>query len=153
MSDKNIELAKTLFPGPLDVTTLFETEEALAAARALYEPLMQPGFVTVNDPQAAFLVPGEQARDGTSEGIEGFIALWRDFLSAWDSWILTPTDFVDVDDERVLVLMTSDGRSKTHGVEMTLDGGNVLTIRDGKVARIEMFFRREGAIEAAGLSE
>lgn len=79
--------------------------------------------------------------------------LWRDYLSAWNSWVVAPTDFVDVDDEWVLVLQNFKGRSKTHGVEVEQNGGNLLTMRDGKLARLELFFHREDALEAAGLSD
>jgi hypothetical protein len=48
--------------------------------------------------------------------------------------------------------MTYGGRSK-HGVELTLDGANLMTLRDGKLARLELFFKRESALAAAGLSE
>jgi hypothetical protein len=35
---------------------------------------------------------------------------------------------------------------------MTLDGGNLLTFRKGKVERLELFLQRRDALEAAGLS-
>jgi len=60
---------------------------------------------------------------------------------------------VDVDEERVLVLMEVRARSKTHRVEMPVEGANLLTIRDGKLARLEMFLDQNEAREAAGLSE
>jgi hypothetical protein len=152
MSEENVEIAKALFPGPIDVTAMFGSEEAINAARALYEPLVQPDFVTVNDPQAALLGVGEPAGDGTSIGVEGFIALWRDFLSAWESWVVTPVEFREIDDQRVLVLATTYCRSRTPGVDTTLEGGgNLLTFRDGKVARMELFLTRQAALEAAGL--
>jgi ketosteroid isomerase-like protein len=153
MSEENVEVAKALFPAPWDMTALFATPKALNAARAQFEPLVQPDFVTVHDPKAIALGVGTPTGDGISEGIDGFIAIWRDYLSAWESWVVTATDFVDVDDERVLVLMTFGGRSKTHGVELTLDGANLLTLRDGKLARLALFFQRKDALEAAGLSE
>lgn len=58
---------------------------------------------------------------------------------------------MDVDDQRVLVLLSYQGRSKTHGAEIALDGGNVLTLRDGRVARVELFFNRLDALEAVRL--
>ena len=153
MSEENVEIAKALYPGVLDLTTILATPEALDAALSHYEPLVHPDFVTVHDPRAAGLGMSGPEGPGVSQGIEGFIGLWRDYLVAWDSWVVTPTGFVDVGDERVLVLQSFKGRSKTHGVELEQEGGNVVTIRDGKLGRLELFFHREDALEAAGLSE
>ena len=153
MPKENLETAKALFAAPIDMTAVFATPETLAAARAHFEPLFLADFETVHDPRAAGLGIGRASGEGVSEGVDGFIALWRDYLSAWDSWVVSPKGFVEVDDERVLVLLAYQGRSKTHGAEMTLDGGNLLTLRDGKVARVQLFFNRLDALAAAGLSE
>jgi len=153
MSDENLKTAKALFAAPIDLAAVFAMPETLDAARAHFEPLFHADFETVHDPRAVEMRIGGSTDEGVAEGIDGFLALWRDYLSAWDSWIVTPVGFVDADDQRVLVLLTYEGRSKTHGAEMALDGGNVLTLRDGKVARVELFFNRLDALEAAGLSE
>jgi ketosteroid isomerase-like protein len=151
MSERNLEVAKTLYAGPLDLAEVFATPEALEAGRAQLEPLFQPDFETVHDPKAVGLAIG--GAGGVSKGVDGFIAIWRDFLGAWDSWVVTPVDFVDLGDDRVLVLANYRGRSKTHGAEMTLDGGAVLSFSDGRVARLELFFNRQDALEAAGVPE
>ncbi len=153
MSQHNVEVANALLPAPLDLVAVFATTEALDGARTQFEHLIDPHLVTVHDPSAAPLGIGNPTAQGTTVGIEGFISLWRDYLSAWDSWVVTPIDVVDVDDQRVLALMDYDGRSKTHGAEITLAGGNLLTVRDGKLTRLELFFRRQDALKAAGLLE
>jgi hypothetical protein len=153
MAGRNVEVAKAIYSEERDLVAVFATPEVLDAARGMLEPLFEPGFVTVHDPQAIALGIGTPTGGGLAEGIEGFIALWRDFLTAWESWVVTPVEFVEVDAERVLVLLDYNGRSKTHGVEMALEGGNLLTMRDEKVARVELFLRRPDALAAAGLTE
>jgi hypothetical protein len=37
-------------------------------------------------------------------------------------------------------------------VEMTTRGGNILTLGDGRLTRIELFFGEADALEAVGLS-
>ncbi len=81
------------------------------------------------------------------------MATFRDWLSAWESWVVTATDFIDVNENRVLVLLDVRARSKTHHVEMPIEGANLLTLRDGRLARLELFFDRAQALEAAGLRE
>ena len=153
MSEKHLEVARALFPAPLDLAAVFANTEALDAARLQFEHVVDPDFVTVHDPSAAALDIGNPTTDGTTVGIEGFVGLWRDYLSAWDSWIVTPVDFIGVDDRRVLALLDYRGRSKTHGAEITLAGGNLLTFVEGRLTRLELFFKRQDALEAAGLSE
>ncbi len=153
MSEENLEVVKSLLPAPIDLAEVFATEETIDAIRLQFESLVQPDFVTVHDPKAVPMGIGTPTGDGVSVGIEGFITLWRDYLSAWESWLVTPTEFREAGDEKVLVLMSYRGRSKTHGVEIELQGGNVFTLRDGRLARLEMFLERRGALEAAGLSE
>jgi len=153
MSQENVETARTIYPGPLDLAAIFASPEALDAARAQLEPFFEPDFETVHDPAAVGLAIGAPSDEGVSEGTDGFIAIWRDFLSAWGSWVVTPTGFIDVDDQRVLVLLTYEGRSQTHGAGMTLNGGNLLTFRKGKVERLQLFFKRRDALEAAGFQE
>jgi hypothetical protein len=85
--------------------------------------------------------------------MDGFRGAFLDWLSAWESWVVTATNFIDVDENRVLVLLDVRVRSKTHQVEMPIEGANLLTLRDGKLARIELFFKRAQARETAGLRE
>jgi hypothetical protein len=153
MSRENVETAKMIYPGPLDLTAIFASSEALDAARAQLEPLFEPNFETVHDPTAVGLAVGDPTGTGVIEGVEGFIGMWREWLSVWESWVVTPTGFIDVDHQRILVLLTFEGRSQTHGAGMTLDGGNLLSFRKGKVERLELFFKRGDALQAAGLSE
>ena len=67
--------------------------------------------------------------------------------------MITATDFIDVDENRVLVVLDVRARSKTHQVKMPIEGANLLTLRDGRLARLELFLERAQALEAAGLSE
>jgi hypothetical protein len=91
-------------------------------------------------------------RQPTVHGLDALVQAWQEWLSAWEAWVIEPTDFVEADGERVLVLMRVRAHSKTHKVEMPLEGANLLTIRDKQVARLEMFLDQNEALEAAGLS-
>src|SRR5512133_1184275 len=106
-------------------------------------------------------VPGQVPLPGVSAdpsrpivyGLDGFVNAFRDWLSAWDTWVVTAPDFIDVDENRVLALFDVRARSKTHQVEMPIEGATLTTVTDGRIARLELFFDREQALEAAGLSE
>ena len=152
MSEENIETAKRLYPGELDVAGLLADPDV---ARAALEPFLHPEFEmvrTVREILTAGEVRDESLRP-TTRGVDGFIAAWTDWLSAWETWLAKPSEFIDVDGERVLVLLDVRARSKTHQVEIPLDGANLLTFRDGKLARLEIYLTRDEALEAAGLRE
>jgi SnoaL-like protein len=151
MAEENLDVLRALFPAPIDLCAVFAAPELIEAMRSQFEPLFQPDFKTVHDPKAVPLGIGGTLDGGISVGVQGFIALWRDYLSAWESWVITPIDFIEVGDARVLVLLDYQGRSKTHGAQISLAGGNLFTLHEGKVARLELFFARQDALAAAGL--
>jgi hypothetical protein len=159
MSEENVEMVKRLYPGPVDVAVALSDPEILEAIRVEIELLMHSDFETVGDPANIFRFGGSGVEivEGSSRqvayGFEGLASMWDDWLSAWESWVATPIDFIDVDESRVLVVLDIRARSKTAQVEVPIEGANLLTLRDGKVARVELFLRREEALQAAGLSE
>ncbi len=160
MSQENVELVRRLYPGPVDVAVALSDPQIFEAMRIEIEPLMHSDFETVGDPRNLFRLGGRDVElpEGSfsrlnARGIDGFVAVFRDWLSAWESWIATPIEFIDVDERRVLVTLDVRARSKTHQVEVPIESANLLTLRDGKIARVELFMRRAEALEAAGLSE
>jgi ketosteroid isomerase-like protein len=148
----NVEIARELYPGKVDLVAALADEDEFAGA---LEALVHPDFETVT-------VPGQVplAGIGTSDaarpifhGAAGFFAAFREWLSAWKSWVITPTDFIEADADRVLVMLDIRARSRTHQVELPFEGANLLTFRDGRVGRLELFFDRAQARAAAGLDK
>jgi hypothetical protein len=66
---------------------------------------------------------------------------------------VTATDFIEAGQSRVLVMLDVRARSKTHQVEMPIEGANLLTLTAGRLARLELFFERGQALEAAGVRD
>jgi ketosteroid isomerase-like protein len=155
VSQENVEVVRRIYPGPVDLVATVGGPEGFEATRVAFEPLVHPDFETVT-------VPGQVPLSGAGAenpsrpifyGVDGFVSAFRDWLSAWESWVVTATDFIDVDETRVLVMIDVRARSKTHQVEMPIEGANLMTLRDGKLARLELFIDRDQALQAAGLSE
>ena len=81
-------------------------------------------------------------------------ASMEEFLGAWDHFATEPERFIDVGDDRVLVLVRFQARGRASGTPTTaFSGGQLFTLRDGKVVRLVLFSNRTEALEAAGLSE
>ena len=157
MSEENVEVVRRFFPGNIDMVAIFRDPEALAAIRETLEPFTDRELVTVWDPDA---IPvgtdtgaNRGAREVAAKGTDGFLNFWRDWLSAFETWTLGPPEFIDVDADRVLVSFELRARSKTAQVDMTLNAANLVTLRNGKLTRLELFLKREEALESAGLSE
>jgi len=65
---------------------------------------------------------------------------------------LEPQEFIDAGD-RVVVPLQFGGEARYTGIEVKFAVVHVVTIRDGKVARLDIYMTRAEALEAAGLSE
>jgi hypothetical protein len=152
MSQENVEIVRRLYPGTFDLVATLGNREALEATLG---PLVHPDFETVTV-RGQVPVSGAGAQDASRPvvyGLDGFVSGFGDWLTAWESWVITATDFIDIDENRVLVMLDVRARSKTHRVEMPVEGANLLTLRDGRLARLELFFDRAQALQAAGLRE
>jgi hypothetical protein len=147
MSQGNVEAARRVYPGPLDLVALLADPKAVKPA---LEPLVHHDFETVT---VAGQVPLSGASAQVAYGVDGFVSALSDWLGAWETWVIAPTNFIDVDANRVLVMLDVRARSKTHQVEMPVEGANLLTLSEGKVMRLETFIDHAEALEAAGLSE
>jgi len=154
VSQENVATARTLYPSRVDLVAAFADPELLEGLASLVHPDFEAVFEARNIPIGPAGVDRVNATgQPTVQGFDALVAAWQEWLSAWEIWLITPTEFVDVDEERVLVLMEVQARSKTHGVDMSLEGANLLTIRGGRLVRLEMFLDQNEALEAAGLSE
>jgi ketosteroid isomerase-like protein len=78
----------------------------------------------------------------------------EDWFSAFpfEEWEIQIEDPVDHGDQ-VIFKSRQQGRGASSGAAAALELWNVFTIRDGEVVRMEVYTRREDALEAAGLSE
>ncbi len=67
----------------------------------------------------------------------------------WEIHIEEPIDHGD----QVIFTSRQQGRGASSGAAAVLALGNILTLRNGEIVRIEIFRRPEEALEAAGLRE
>jgi ketosteroid isomerase-like protein len=81
-------------------------------------------------------------------GFHGVRRFWGEFLSAWESYRVEPLRFDDASDQ-VAVVVHIVGR--THELEVDETRSSLLTVRDGRVVRVQSFAHPHGARQAAGL--
>ena len=79
-------------------------------------------------------------------GFDGVRRFWGEFLSTWESYKVEPLSFYDAGDQ-VAVVVHIIGR--THDLEVDETRSSLVTLRDGRVVRVQSFADPEGAREAA----
>jgi ketosteroid isomerase-like protein len=140
MSQANIELVRRLYGELASEGSPQEFEQRLTD-EALSQ-LLDPGIEWV--PVSHSLLAVESYR-----GFDGVRRFWGEFLSAWESYKVEPLSFDDAGDQ-VAVVVHIVGR--THELEVDETRSSLLTLRDGRVARVQSFDDPDGAREAAGVA-
>ncbi len=85
------------------------------------------------------------------EGVRDYIAK---IYEALDDYRMVPEEFIDAGDDQVLVFSREGGRGRGSGAEVySQPTAHLWTMRDGKAIRMQSYWEREDALEAAGLSD
>jgi len=150
MSRENVELVKSVHPpSGADLTSLFAAgAEDLRRFGAL-ATLLTDDFEAVGGDE----IHGALGLTSGGEGIEGLVSAWRSWLAPWESYWSEVEEFVDVDDERVVVLVRDHGRLRGSTSEVENISASIWTVRGGKIARIEFHTNRAQALKVAGLED
>ena len=138
------------------------SQENVQRLRSLYRDWAEGNFWTTGDyvdPEVefewewGFAEIGGMDPEGRAHGLEQLTAVWLDWLKPWERFTVEAEEFVEIDDDRVLVLYRR--RARMRGADATIEheGGMLLTLRAGTVVRIVDFDHRARALEAAGLRE
>ncbi len=124
--------------------------------RSIDAPWMQGDFSAPPDwahPEIEWEV-ADGPLPGKWTGIKGMVEGWREFLSAWEDWRGEAEEYMELDDERVLVLFHFTARGKASGLEVgevLTKAANLFHLRDGKVIRLVLYWDRERALADLGL--
>ncbi len=138
MSRENIEVVRRLFAAfqSVDVGSF---ERRFDEVRGIFDPEVE----WVAAPHS--LLSSEEYR-----GYDGVRRFWAQFLSAWDEYGVEVEELIDADDQVVAVMRL---RGRTNELEVDEARSSLLTLRDGRIVRIEPFASKDAALEAAGLRE
>lgn len=131
------------------------SEENVALVRSFTEAALRQDW----ERAAPFLDPDVEGH-GTVGGLEErrvirgseemIHAFETDDLEAWEERRLEPTEFLHNDD-LVVVLLHEYRRGKGSGIELENDTAVVLTVRDGRIVRVQGYMDQDAALSAAGL--
>jgi ketosteroid isomerase-like protein len=104
------------------------------------------------DADAVFEEPPEQPGPRVAHGPESLGRMFTQFDEAWEEHQSRPDEIREIDDERVLLLSLEHFRGRD-GIELDQPAWTIFTLRGGKIVRMQPFWDRVNALEAAGLSE
>ena len=115
-----------------------------------------PDFDAINalyHPEHEMVSLAERLEGGVVKGSGGYSAWIASNAEIWESWDAAITDVVAVDCDRVLVETVFTATSKRGGVPVTQPIAGILTIRDGKIVRSDLYGSRAEPLAAVGLRE
>jgi ketosteroid isomerase-like protein len=120
--------------------------------RAIYAAWERGDFSSIDwaHPEIEFVLP-DGPDPGRWNGVAEMGKGWRSRLRAWEGFGAVPDDYLELDDERVLVIAHGEGRGKTSGVDVAQKGATLFHVRDGKVMRLVAYFDYENALADLGL--
>jgi ketosteroid isomerase-like protein len=82
---------------------------------------------------------------------------WRSWLSGRSESLIgarfDATELIDVPPDRVVLIAYMRGTGRASGVEIQGQGAAVMTLQEGRIARVTLFQRRADALEAVGHAE
>jgi ketosteroid isomerase-like protein len=136
------------------------SEENVEIARAAVEAVLRrpkPDYEAMNalfHPDHEYLSALERGLGGSGShrGARGWRE-WQTSTAETLEWEMTLEDVTEIAHQRVLAVLPTKYRGRRSGAESEQRLAAVLTVRQGKVVRTEMFWSRADALEAAGLRE
>ena len=105
------------------------------------------------DPDIEFVL-ADGPNPGGWRGLPAMARAWGEAITAFDHLTVMAEEYRELDDERVLVLTRNEGRGRTSGLDigrMATPGANLFHLRNGRVAKLVLYFDREAALAELAL--
>ena len=107
------------------------------------------------DPEIDFVF-ADGPEPGSWEGLAAMAEAWGKVLSLWTDVRTELVEHRELDDHRVLVLISWSGQGKASGFDLARapwKGANLFYLRDRKVTRLVLYWDRDRAFADLGLEE
>jgi ketosteroid isomerase-like protein len=98
------------------------------------------------DPEVEIHPPEGPIGGSIQHGYPGIVRNWRELLATFDEFLIDPLEFHQAG-EQVVVVQRNIGRMR--GMEVDGMSSVLFTLQDRRIARMEVFATRDGALEAA----
>ena len=140
MSKENVEIVRRGYEALNAVYATDSVEDLLPLLKELHHP------------DVVLTPSGLLPEAGQMHGHSGMVQFVTTQMGAFQKMWIEPQEFIDAGD-RVVVPVRFGGEARHTELPVEFSVVHVTTLRDGKVARIDMYQSKAEALEAAGLSE
>jgi ketosteroid isomerase-like protein len=131
------------------------SQENVEITRRGFEHFIRTGdvLVEVYDPEVVMDTWADRSAKPSGgvyvhHGVEAMRAFLTDWVETWDDWEFEVEELHDAGN-KVVSVVRQRGRSKASGVPVDMKFAFVITFRDGKQLRVDVYFDRAEALEAA----
>jgi ketosteroid isomerase-like protein len=131
------------------------SQENVEISRAAMNALNRDGveaFVQYFAADVEWVTPPDWLEDRVLEGHDGVRLAIALFSEQLDDFRVDLDRVIDVDQDRVVMLLYQRGRIKGSGHTLEQPLGVVNELRDGRATRVQVFFTWDEALQAAGLA-
>jgi ketosteroid isomerase-like protein len=111
------------------------------------------GFLAYCDPAVEWITPPDWPEEPVFHGHDGVTRAIALFGEQLDDFRVEIDRVVDVDQDRVVVLLYQSGRIKNSGHTLREPIGVATEFRDGKAMRFQVYFSWREALQSVGLEE
>ena len=140
MSQENVEIARRLYSIAPD---------AAGVVRGDYDDV----FLDYFHPDYELVPPlAYPDTESSYRGQEGMRRWYRQIDEIWDDWRFDAERFFDAGTQ-VVVFVRVSGTARQSGAALAISAAHVVTLRNGRITRAEVFLDRSEALEAAGVRE
>jgi ketosteroid isomerase-like protein len=124
-------------------------------ARIAYEAFSSKDYDTVlatAHPDVEYEFVGRFAEGNVFRGPDAIRELWTQLDEIFLDWRSTPEEIIDLGDQ-VLVLVRESGTGRASELQFDQKVGHLLTFREGKITRLQIFGSWRRALRAVGLGQ
>jgi uncharacterized protein len=128
------------------------SRENVEIVRRMYDAFARGEYDTslsYCDAEIEFSQPAGEPGGGTHHGREGVIQAFAQWLGAWDDYRVEVGELIDFGDD-VLARTRHHGRGKGSGAAVEMRIFQLLTVRNGRIVRMRMYYDEAEALEAVG---
>lgn len=150
MSNADVQLVRQVFGSPE-----FGQPTDIAAVVADDGHWDRNGDAIAPDLAVRFVIPssGLEVMDRQEfTGIAGLKEGWRIWMQAWESFMVSLAELIDLDDGRVLLLSHAEVKTRSGGVGMDQDVAVLCRVAEGQITKASFYLDQDQARSDAGLT-